>query len=122
VPTELYHNEWERRRLRPHVHLSMGGCLGPCPLANVVMLLFDGRAIWFHSFNSERQVLALYDYVETLVAAQAYLPPPPELADFHFTAFGWDAEAKGPALTPTLSQRERGSAPSTLAGEGWDGG
>src|SRR5438552_3116385 len=48
VPTELYHEEWERRRLRAHVHLSIGGCLGPCPLANVAMLLVDGRPLWFH--------------------------------------------------------------------------
>src|SRR5207244_12499327 len=83
VPTELYHAEWERRRLRPHVHLSLGGCLGPCPLANVAMLLFDGRSIWFHSFNSESQVLALYDYIESLVAAATSLARPPELTDFH---------------------------------------
>jgi len=96
VPEAIYHNEWERRRLRNKVHLTIGGCLGPCPLANVVLLLFDGRAIWFHSFNTERQVLALYDYVEQMLAAQMYLPPPPVLADYHFTAFNWDA----PALEP----------------------
>jgi DNA-binding MarR family transcriptional regulator len=34
----------------------------------VVLVLFDGRAIWLHSFNTEAQVLALYDYVEQMVA------------------------------------------------------
>lgn len=96
VPDELYHAEWERRRLRNQVHLTIGGCLGPCPLANVVLLLFDGRAVWFHSFNSERQVLALYDYVEQMLAAQMYLPPPPTLADYHFTAFNWDTPDQKP--------------------------
>ena len=90
VPTDLYHAEWERRKLRPHVHLSIGGCLGPCPLANVVMLLFDGRSIWFHSMSTEAQVLALYDYLESLVAAQTYLPPSPQLAALHFNPFDWD--------------------------------
>ena len=94
VPTDLYHDEWERRRLRPHVHLSMGGCLGPCPLANVAMLLFDGRPLWFHSCNTEEQIRALYDYIEALVEAQAYIPPPPELADRMFTAFRWDGDAQ----------------------------
>src|SRR5438309_4140691 len=99
VSTDLYHEEWERRRLRPHVHLSIGGCLGPCPLANVTMLLFDGRPLWFHSCNTEEQVRALYDYVEMLVEAQAYVPPPAELADRMFTAFRWtgDASAAEPA-------------------------
>jgi cobaltochelatase CobN len=119
VPMELYHTEWERRRLRPHVHLSMGGCLGPCPLANVVMLLFDGRSIWFHSFNSERQVLALYDYVETLIEAQTYLPPPPELADFHFTAFSWDGHGDGTGASTLIPLHERagsGQTPPRRAG------
>ena len=64
VPAELYHGEWERRRLRNVVHLTIGGCLGPCALANVVLLLFDGQAQWFHSIDSEALVLALYDHVE----------------------------------------------------------
>ena len=112
VPRNVYHGEWERRRLRNKVHLTIGGCLGPCPLANVVLLLFDGRHTWFHSINNERQVLALYDYIEQMLQADAYLPPPPALADYHFTSFAWDAgDSHGAeALTPTLSQRERGSA------------
>jgi cobaltochelatase CobN len=90
VPADLLHAEWERRRLRNKVHLTMGGCLGPCPLANVVMLLFDGRSIWFHSFHTEGQVRALYDYIEQMLTAQSYLPPPPFLADYAFSAFNWD--------------------------------
>ena len=41
--------------------LTIGGCLGPCALANVALLLFDGRALWLHSMNTEARVLALYD-------------------------------------------------------------
>ena len=53
VPAETFHREWERRRLRNVVHLTIGGCLGPCALANVALLLFDGQAQWFHSIDSE---------------------------------------------------------------------
>ncbi len=52
VPTELYHNEWERRKLRNRIHLTIGGCLGPCTLFNVAMLMFDGRSLWFHSVTA----------------------------------------------------------------------
>ena len=55
-----------------------------------MLLLFDGRHTWFHSINSERQVLALYDYIEQMLRANAYLPPPAALADYHFTSFTWD--------------------------------
>ncbi len=40
-------------------------------------------------------MLALYGYVEGMLAAQAYLPPPPALAQYHFTAFNWEARAVG---------------------------
>jgi hypothetical protein len=77
VPTELYHGEWERRRLRNVVHLTVGGCLGPCALANVALLLFDGQAQWFHSIDSEALVRALYDHIDAMLATDGCLPLPP---------------------------------------------
>ena len=77
VPAETFHREWERRRLRNIVHLTIGGCLGPCALANVTLLLFDGQAQWFHSINSGALALALYDHVEGMLEADTCLPPPP---------------------------------------------
>lgn len=112
VPTDLYHNEWERRKLRNKVHLTMGGCLGPCPLANVVLLLFDTRHIWFHSINSESQVIALYDYIELMLAANSYLPPPTDLAIYTFTSFVWDGHQAGedtislPVRPPSIGQSQ----------------
>ncbi|MGQ9826559.1 MAG: cobaltochelatase subunit CobN [Roseiflexus sp.] len=90
VPTWRYHQEWERRKLRNQVHLSQGGCLGPCPLANVVLLLLDGRPYWFHSLNDEALVPVLYDYIEALLVADHDLPPPPALAPLMFNGFAWD--------------------------------
>ena len=77
VPTDLYHQEWERRRLRNRVHLTQSGCRGPCTLANVALLLFGGREIWFHSITDERVITAIYDYIEDVVRAHSPLPPPP---------------------------------------------
>jgi hypothetical protein len=95
VPTELYHGEWERRRLRNVVHLTVGGCLGPCALANVALLLFDGQAQWFHSIDSEALVRALYDHIDAMLAADGCLPAPPALASNHFTASAWQARPDG---------------------------
>jgi cobaltochelatase CobN len=69
VPAETFHQEWERRRLRNIVHLTIGGCLGPCALANVAMLLFDGQAQWFHSINSEALAVAIYDHIDAMLDA-----------------------------------------------------
>lgn len=95
VPTDLYHSEWERRRLRNIAHLSIGGCLGPCALANVVLLLFDGQALWFHSINSVPLVFHLYDYLEAMLDADSALPPPAVLAGRQFTASAWQARPDG---------------------------
>jgi cobaltochelatase CobN len=96
----VYHEEWLRRRLRNFVHLTKAGCLGPCPLANVVCLLFDGRPLWFHSFTAEWQVLKLFDYIEQMLAADRLLPLPPELAPFHFQYYDW-----GKRLQPHLAEK-----------------
>jgi nitrile hydratase accessory protein len=95
VPADLFHREWERRRLRNIVHLTIGGCLGPCALANVVLLLFDGQAQWFHSVNADGIVLALYAHVERMLDADAVLPPPAALAPYHFSGSAWQPRPDG---------------------------
>ena len=95
VPAETLHREWERRRLRNVVHLSMGGCLGPCALANVALLIFDGQAQWFHSIDSDDLARALYDHVERMLEADAVLPPAGSLAARLFTASSWQPRPDG---------------------------
>ncbi|HUG36267.1 MAG TPA: nitrile hydratase accessory protein, partial [Candidatus Limnocylindrales bacterium] len=109
VPADTLHTEWERRRLRNVVHLTIGGCLGPCALANVALLLFDGEAQWFHSVNSPAMARALYDHIERMLEADACLPPPPPLAAFHFTASAWQPRPDG---QPVDDVRPRRSAPA----------
>ena len=114
VPTDLYHGEWERRRLRNVVHLTIGGCLGPCALANVVLLLFDGQAQWFHSIDSEALVRALYDHVDAMLAADGCLPAPPALALYHFTASAWQPRPDGQPVDDFRPRRH------AVNGEGHD--
>jgi cobaltochelatase CobN len=99
VPRDLDHAEWERRRLRNTLHLTLTACLGQCALANVVLLILDGHTFWFHSIEGEAQVLALYDYIETLLAAGSPLPPPLLLADHMFDGFaGSERQARSLAV------------------------
>lgn len=123
VPTEVFHREWERRRLRNIVHLTIGGCLGPCALANVALLLFDGQAQWFHSIDSEALAVALYDHVEAMLEADACLPPPPALAPYHFTATAWQPRPDGQPIEDTRRWSARRShecapLPSGVTAEG----
>jgi nitrile hydratase accessory protein len=113
VPSQRYHEEWERRRLRNVVHLTIGGCLGPCALANVALLLFDGQALWFHSIDSEALVLALYDHVEAMLEADACLPLPPALAAHQFTASAWQPRPDGQPVDDFRPRRAVSSAAAT---------
>jgi nitrile hydratase accessory protein len=95
VPVETFHHEWERRRLRNVVHLTIGGCLGPCALANVVLLVFDGRAQWFHSIDSDELAQALYDHVERMLDTDTVLAPAGDLEARLFTASSWQPRPDG---------------------------
>lgn len=102
VPVELHHSEWARRRVRHKVHLSIGGCLGPCALSNVALLLYAGHQIWFHSIEGDKQIVAIYDYIESMVRADRYLPPPAALAGQVFDVFDWPVPELIGAEEPAL--------------------
>src|SRR5262245_4676819 len=110
VPTDLYHAEWERRRLRNVVHLTIGGCLGPCALANVVLLLLDGQALWFHSVNSEALVLSLYDHIDAVLEGGGAEAMPPALAALQFTATTWQPRPDGQPVDDHRRRRVQASA------------
>ena len=90
VPVDVYKEEWTRRKIRNTVHLTKGGCLGPCVLANVASLVFDGKSVWFHSVNSAWQVRQIFDYIDSMLQADRFLKPPAELSEYVFNYYDWD--------------------------------
>jgi cobaltochelatase CobN len=93
LPLDDFKRQWKERGVRLRVHLTITGCLGPCPLANVVLILFAGEAVWLHSINTPQHVTAIYDYLEAMLAAEKYLPPEGLLASCHFNRFIFDTAA-----------------------------
>ncbi len=93
VPVDFYKQEYKRRQIRDSVQLTMSGCIGPCPLLNVALVLFDGRRVWFQSINHQSQILAIYDYLDRMIAADRFLPPTAELADLAFDYYAWPEDA-----------------------------
>mgnify|MGYP002625517315 CR=1 FL=1 len=87
LPLDEFKTQWKVRGIRRRFHLTIAGCLGPCPLANVVLILFQGRSVWLHSINSPDDVDLIYDYVERMLLANAYLDPPEELIARHFPRY-----------------------------------
>jgi cobaltochelatase CobN len=113
VPVDTFKDEWLRRKLRNTVHLTKAGCLGPCALANVASLVFDGRAVWFHSVNTPWHVRQIYDYVETMVRANRFVAPPADLTEFVFNFYDWDARPR--SVEPEHPVAEDESSRSRIA-------
>jgi cobaltochelatase CobN len=101
VPVDVYKEEWLKRKIRNDVHLTKGGCLGPCALANVASLVFDGKSIWFHSVNSEWQVRQIFEYIDSMLKADRFIQPPAELSEYVFNYYDW--EVRTPALAESLT-------------------
>lgn len=102
APVDTYKEEWLRCKMRHQVHLTKGGCLGPCTLNNVAHLVFDGHDVWFHSVNDPWLVVAIFDYISAMLE-KGYVPPPPELLEYTFHYYAWDAAATAPAPQLGLS-------------------
>lgn len=80
LPLDEFKQQWKKRGIRRRIHLTISGCLGPCPLANVVLLQFHGKCMWFHSINNPEDVDLIYNYVEAMLLAETVLDPPYSLA------------------------------------------
>ena len=106
VPVDVYTEEWLGRKIRNDVHLTRGGCLGPCALANVVSLVFDGRSVWFHSVNSPWQVRQIFDYISGMLAADRFLVPPAELSEYVFNYYDWDVRKTSELVMPVATKAD----------------
>jgi cobaltochelatase CobN len=71
--------------------LTISGCLGPCTVANVVLIQFHGKSVWLHSISDVRDVDLIYNYIERMLEAGSYQDPPLGLASRHFQRYVVDA-------------------------------
>jgi cobaltochelatase CobN len=87
LPLDEFKSQWKARGIRRRFHLTVSGCLGPCPLANVVMIVFRGQTLWLHSINHAEDVNAIYGYIEEMLRAEEFLEPPLNLARRRFERY-----------------------------------
>jgi YHS domain-containing protein len=99
--TSLWGDEWERRRIRNRLHLTLTGCLGPCAAGNNAMLQLFGRSIWFKDLNDAALVPAVYDYAQAMLDAGQVLPPPPVLVGHVYERYLPSPEA---AFVPLVAE------------------
>lgn len=91
LPLDEFKRQWKQRGIRRRFHLTISGCLGPCPLANVILIIFRGQTVWLHSINSPEGVTLIYSYVERMLQEDTYLDPPAALAGRRFSRYVVDS-------------------------------
>src|SRR5690348_5946729 len=113
VPVDTFKDEWLRRKLRNVVHLTKAGYLGPCALANVASLVFDGRSVWFHSVNTPWHVRLIYDYIESMIQADRFIAPPSDLTEYIFNFY--DRDVRPRSESPGTQTPREATASHTIA-------
>lgn len=87
IPLDEFKTQWKARGIRTRFHLTISGCLGPCPLANVILIYFHAETVWLHSINSPDDVTAIYDWVERMLRHDRFLDLPHSLAARRFDRY-----------------------------------
>ena len=109
LPLEEFKIQWKKRGIRRRFHLTVSGCLGPCALANVVLIQFHGQTIWLQSINNADDVSSIYNYVEQMLLAEEYIDPPAAIAARQFQRYGFEISNRtnAPSAVGPESRRTR---------------
>jgi cobaltochelatase CobN len=92
VPVDWMKQEWRARALPKMVHLTISGCLGPCDVTNVVLVMMDGRQVWLGNLSSQEHYALLADWASACADADAVLPLPSAFDSYYLERFRTEPE------------------------------
>lgn len=93
LPVETLKAAWSAGKLNRTVQLTISGCLGPCDLTNVTLLLTPDAQVWFGGLAGEAAYQALIQWARDCHAAGECLPPPAILDPHRFERWPMEVEA-----------------------------
>lgn len=99
VPVERLKAVWKSEKLNRAVQLTITGCLGPCDVANVVMVLDDQQSHWFGGIAGDAPYEALIEWARECLRSGQQLAIPDGIEPFRFERFA--TEAPGDTLQAT---------------------
>lgn len=92
VPVDALKAAWKEHDLGKHVHLSVSGCLGPCDLTNVALLMHGDRQRWLGHLETAEHYEQLVAWARD-VAERGDDAPWPAALDAHVFDRWAEAEA-----------------------------
>ena len=87
VPVERLKEVWKQEKLNRTVQLTISGCLGPCDMANVILVMTAAGTEWFGGIDDEAVFEAVIAWARACQAAEALLPLPAVIDACRFKRF-----------------------------------
>ncbi len=87
VPVDRIKAAWKSEKLNKVIQLTISGCLGPCDLPNVAVLLTPEGATWLGNLAGDAHYDALIEWARASHAAGEPLPVPEGLDAYRFERF-----------------------------------
>jgi hypothetical protein len=87
VPVGRIKEIWQREKLNRSIQLTVSGCLGPCDVPNVVLLITAEGTEWLGRVAGEAAYDKLIQWARDCQAAGALLPLPESLAENRLKRF-----------------------------------
>jgi len=87
VPVERLKAVWKEEKLNRTVQLTISGCLGPCDMANVILVMTAAGTEWFGGIDDEAVFEAVIAWARACKAAEALLPLPAVIDACRFKRF-----------------------------------
>ena len=87
LPVEQLKQIWKDEKLNRSVQLTISGCLGPCDLPNVALVMLPEGNVWLGGMEGESVYEALVAWVRTCQAEDRLVPLPERLESLRFERF-----------------------------------
>lgn len=92
VPVARLKGVWKGEKLNRSVQLTISGCLGPCDLANVALVMTPAGNVWLGGMAGDGAYDALVAWARECHRQERLLPLPPECEAKRFERFKPGAE------------------------------
>jgi len=87
VPVERIKEIWKREKLNRSIQLTISGCLGPCDVPNVVLLMTAEGTEWLGRIAGDSDYDELIQWARDCHAAETVVPLPESLGDKQLSRF-----------------------------------
>jgi len=87
LPVDRLKTVWKDEKLNRTVQLTISGCLGPCDLTNVAMVILPEGNVWLGGMAGHDVYDSLIDWARECQAAARVLPLPDGLTVQRFERF-----------------------------------